>query len=137
MTAALVSGKVDVNKPTVHATGARAEARSSVEVKDSCNCFKFCFPCFGKKTEKRSDTDRRTHGIATDTLQRTEGPDSSRHAQVRRSPAFDDMTEFTMMPRQQQQTVVVNVTCDHSTGTTPQQSSPVASDSSESTGKSA
>lgn len=34
---------------TVHG---EAHAHSSIEVKDSCNCFKFCFPCFGRKIKK-------------------------------------------------------------------------------------
>lgn len=51
MTAALVSGKVDVPDARVDVSGVK-EMRSSLEVKNSCNCFQNCFPCFGRKARK-------------------------------------------------------------------------------------
>ncbi len=68
MTAGLVTGKADVTFDHPKAT-AKAEARSRVEVNDSCNCFKFCFPCCYKKepTPYQART-RRTMEIAQTTL---------------------------------------------------------------------
>jgi hypothetical protein len=139
MSAGLVSAKVDIDHPTANVTGAHASARSSVEVKDSCNCCLFCFPCFGKKVVKKKQPDPRVANLRDDTIIRptsmpTMDVDSARFAPVRKSPAYDDMSQFVHMPSQQN--VTVTVVCDHSPGTTPSGPSPFISDSSESTGKS-
>lgn len=67
MTAALASAKADIKFDHPKAE-AKAQARSSVEINDSCNCFKFCLPCFGKKKIRKDSramqADRRTQDAA-------------------------------------------------------------------------
>lgn len=91
MTAALASAKADIrfDRPKAEA---KAEARSSVEINDSCNCFKFCLPCFGKKKVKvdarRYDADRRAMEAAHAAL----APKPSDDALVR-SPRIDNLSQ--------------------------------------------
>lgn len=53
MTAALASAKVNVDRPHVEVAGVQS-MRNSVEIKNSCNCFQNCFPCFKKKPKDDS-----------------------------------------------------------------------------------
>jgi len=142
------SANMDVDHPVVHATGAKASARSSVEIKDSCNCFKFCFPCWSKKTEKQSDIDKQTTDIARKAMTRSHPEYAQSHSQVRRSPGIDDLASVRVSPTvdipitvtsprpenmtSNTQNISITVHCDHSPGTTPQSVSPMNSTSSES-----
>lgn len=112
MSASLVSAKVQVDKPDIKASG--AEVHSRVQVSDSCNCFKFCLPCFGrkKKVVKQSDTDMRVAQVAS----RMDTDDS-----IVRSPASENVHRHN----NQIQNVTVNVHCDHSPSQTPSNPGPL------------
>ena len=92
MTAALVSGKIDVNDPRATAN---ATARSSVEINDSCNCFKFCFPCFGRKVKKDPRDIRidRTNEIMRDAFRLPETTRNTDQGRLVRSPGMENMGE--------------------------------------------
>lgn len=142
MSASLARLDINVDNPKVNATGVQAssKARSSVEVKNSCNCFKNCFPCFGsKEKDAYEEQQEKTKELARKSFSSAEiHPDPRRMV---RSPGFDplpiikseDMTEFRPMPIvhhvEMTHSVAINVQCDHSPGTSPQSPSPLSTDS--------
>lgn len=90
MSAGLVSAKVDVPDARVNLSGVQ-EMRSSVEVKNSCNCFQNCFPCFGKRVKKedpRKIRNQETLEIMKNALESQ--PSSS--ARVVRSQGMEDLS---------------------------------------------
>ena len=126
MTASLVSGKVDISveKPVLKTTGAKVVGKSSVSVKDSCNCFKFCMPCWGKKNKRqeRSDADDRVDTAAHrdftgDNIPTMMVPSDA----LMHSPVISDRGSN----HSQIQNITVTVHCDHSPSVSPQGSVPV------------
>lgn len=68
MTAALASAKVNVDRPHVEVTGVQS-MQNTVKVKNSCNCFQACFPCFGKKVKpSHQEEHAKAHEVATSSL---------------------------------------------------------------------
>lgn len=90
MTAGLITGKIDVNDPRATAN---ASARSSVEISDSCNCCKFCFPCFGRKVKKDPRDIRidRTTEIMREAFRIPETPRNTNSGRLVRSPGMENM----------------------------------------------
>jgi len=141
MTAALAAAKVDVPVNVDHPELKGAEVHSRVQVTDSCNCFKFCLPCFGRKKKviKSSERDTRVADTASTTLYQDHSP---RHELTRRNSATDivrsPVTDKLYSQSNQFQSVTVNVHCDHSPAQTPSSApallvEPASTDSSEST----
>lgn len=95
----IVSAKVEIDHPKVKATGADASgrARSSIEVKDSCNCCRFCFPCFGKKAAKkdpRKESDTRSLEIMRRAQESQMDIYSSVSRTIVRSPASENLASI-------------------------------------------
>ena len=89
MTAALAAAKVNVDRPHVEVAGVQS-MRNSVEVKNSCNCFQSCFPCF-KPKKKHHHHDKKTQEVAHKAIVRTNSIDDlarSRHI-VNDSPRYN------------------------------------------------
>ena len=64
MTAALAAAKVNVDRPHIEVSGVQS-MRNSVEIKNSCNCFQACFPCFGKKVKpSHQEQHSKAHEVA-------------------------------------------------------------------------
>ena len=85
MTAALAAVKVD--RPHVELAGVK-EARSSVEISNSCNCLQNCFPCFKPKKKHHH---HKTQEVAQNAIVRTNSIDDlarSRHI-VNDSPRYN------------------------------------------------
>jgi hypothetical protein len=96
MTAGIVNGKADVTfeEPIMNA---EVKNRSSVEITDSCNCFKFCLPCFGKKVVKkdpRSETAAKTMELMQATIPSQPTISTPRHSSTSmvRSPKMETLS---------------------------------------------
>jgi hypothetical protein len=90
MSVGLSSAKVDIPDARVNLSGVH-EMRSSVEVKNSCNCFQNCFPCFKKKPKKdpRSIREQKTVEIMRSALAPAPVPSDGR---LVRSPNMDTVS---------------------------------------------
>ena len=108
MTAALAAAKVNVDIPNtdVNVSGVK-EMRSSVEVKNSCNCFQNCFPCFKRraKHDARKIREQRTIEIMQSALAPV--PPTSARNDLVRSPKIDAISHPHM-------TVDVHIDCGDS-----------------------
>lgn len=79
-----------------------AHAHSSVEVHDSCNCFKFCFPCFGKKVVKkdpRAVRNSRTAEIARDAISGDQQASPTHRAKIVPHPDYNQTTTVDLTER--------------------------------------
>jgi len=82
--------KVDIDHPTAEA---KAKARTSVEIHDSCNCFKFCFPCIDKSGKTDASDVSRITDISRNSMREPE-PTESEKSRVFKAhlihPEFND-----------------------------------------------
>jgi len=92
MTAALANAKMDINQPKATAN---ASARSSVEFTDSCNCCKFCLPCFGRKVKKIDATVERNNRTTEIMREAFAMPETPRNiaGTIKRSPGMESFPE--------------------------------------------
>lgn len=141
----LISARMELDNPKVDATAVKASShvKSSVEVKNSCNCFKICCPCFkSKEKDSQKLQQKKTEEIAHKAF--FPPREDSTPGRLVRSPSYDslpaikseDMTEFKPMPIVQNTSITNNVAINisnlHSSGTTPQASASVSYSSTDS-----